>query len=482
MSNNLLNGSASPSNDDNVLTMNSIVVEEIIETINIREENNLITTSVISPKDVALIPKLSENSDYEASSSSFKEILTITRNDINNNNTQEEDITSSTNNHLLVDSKSMINNINSINEFNPSTTINNLDNSKIVVTNNEDSDSSDDSDSDTDSDLLDEHHPYHTSSTMIPLHSNNKEETNNEEINNDITIQNNHLNEEINNNNNGFSTPTLLRQRILNKYKQQLQRSKYHNATDTDTDLDDELLLSHFHNHKYYRALSWIVEKLSTLCYPSSESTFPSEHEIINPSNSGLTHHSSLRSVKSVEEFKKLERAQRSMRRDMQTMFISGFSIFGIFLIVFYNVYFNTNVLKDILMENDNLIERIYFTLKCVLVSAAIFPILILSIIGNRLFKEASSGPLASLSATNRDLQQRVFVQQRVLQNSIEQFMLHALNCAVLSYYLPREDLRIIVFATITFIITRFLFWIGYQIHHSLRALGIYYPILLMIF
>ncbi|KAG2382552.1 hypothetical protein C9374_005132 [Naegleria lovaniensis] len=255
-------------------------------------------------------------------------------------------------------------------------------------------------------------------------------------------------------------TPTLLKQRIMQKYKQHIQQQS---SFTTDTDTDDDLVLTSMSQNKYFRLFSLMIAKF-----------FRIQSRVIAPSG-GLP--------QNIETIRKQEKANRIILRDMLTMFISGFSVFGIFAIVWYNIYFNTDFLKTILEGRDSLVERFYFCIKCIFVSALIFPLIFVAIVRNRLFEEASNPLLTNL--INKEHQLKLVILQRIFQNSIEQFLMHSMSCAMLSYYLPREDLRILVFATVTFLFCRLLFWIGYSIHHSLRALGIvtgaFFNILLLV-
>lgn len=243
------------------------------------------------------------------------------------------------------------------------------------------------------------------------------------------------------------STPTLLKQRIMQKYKQQIQQQS---SFATDTDTDDDMLLTSMSQNRYFRLFSLMIAKF-----------FRIQSRVIAPNGS---------SPQSIEAIRKQEKANRTIQRDMLTMFISGFSMFGIFAIIWYNIYFNTDVLKNILEGRDNLTERFYFTMKCIFVSSWIFPLVFVAIVRNRLFEEASNPLLTNL--INKEHQLRITIHQRVLQNSIEQFIMHSMGCLILGYYVSRENLRIIVFASITFLLCRIFFWIGYTIHHSLRTLG----------
>lgn len=60
----------------------------------------------------------------------------------------------------------------------------------------------------------------------------------------------------------------------------------------------------------------------------------------------------------------------------------------------------------------------------------------------------------------------------RILSNTLEQFVLNAFNQLVLSTYLSESNLRLIPLLTAYFVIGRIAFWIGYQIGPKYRALG----------
>ncbi|EFC40267.1 predicted protein [Naegleria gruberi] len=137
--------------------------------------------------------------------------------------------------------------------------------------------------------------------------------------------------------------------------------------------------------------------------------------------------------------------------------------------------------------------DRLAFGLKCIFVASLLFPFIIQRIASKRLNSEAinpllleeralsisSSGSSTVSSSSTMVLDQQVkldfmFIQtmQRILQNTIEQFIIFSMNVLILSLYLHPKDFKIIIFATITFIVMRIAFWIGYLRHYVMRAIG----------
>lgn len=67
---------------------------------------------------------------------------------------------------------------------------------------------------------------------------------------------------------------------------------------------------------------------------------------------------------------------------------------------------------------------------------------------------------------------QKMVVDGRVADNSTQQFLLFLVGSLALSVTLPAHRLSIIAAASITFVICRIAFWIGYRIKPVYRAFG----------
>lgn len=66
----------------------------------------------------------------------------------------------------------------------------------------------------------------------------------------------------------------------------------------------------------------------------------------------------------------------------------------------------------------------------------------------------------------------RMVVNGRVADNTLQQFVVFAVGLLALSVTLPARSLSFIPAATITFVIARLVFWIGYRVHPLYRAPG----------
>jgi hypothetical protein len=63
-------------------------------------------------------------------------------------------------------------------------------------------------------------------------------------------------------------------------------------------------------------------------------------------------------------------------------------------------------------------------------------------------------------------------INGRVVDNTLQQFVLFLVATTALSVNLPETQLRIIPAAAIVFVAARLAFWIGYRIHPLYRAFG----------
>ena len=100
----------------------------------------------------------------------------------------------------------------------------------------------------------------------------------------------------------------------------------------------------------------------------------------------------------------------------------------------------------------------------------AILPALVLvamyGAIGNgRFFSEAIDPTLGKES-------QKMIVDGRVADNSTQQFLLFFVGSLALSVTLPVHRLSIVAAVSITFVLVRIAFWIGYRIKPVYRAFG----------
>ena len=67
---------------------------------------------------------------------------------------------------------------------------------------------------------------------------------------------------------------------------------------------------------------------------------------------------------------------------------------------------------------------------------------------------------------------QATLINGRVLDNTLQQYVLFVIATMALSVSLAPAQINVIAAATIVFIVARFAFWIGYRIHPLYRAFG----------
>src|SRR5713101_8053568 len=97
----------------------------------------------------------------------------------------------------------------------------------------------------------------------------------------------------------------------------------------------------------------------------------------------------------------------------------------------------------------------------------ALLPLLagIIAVSNNRFFSEAND---PTLRKEDRAMQ----INGRVVENTLEQFILFFVATTALSVNLTSEQMGIIAAAVIVFVVARIAFWIGYRIHPLYRAFG----------
>ena len=97
----------------------------------------------------------------------------------------------------------------------------------------------------------------------------------------------------------------------------------------------------------------------------------------------------------------------------------------------------------------------------------AVIPLLagIMTVGNNRFFSEAIDPTLRKEDAATQ-------INGRVVENTLQQFVLFLVATTALSVNLTAAQMRIIPSATIVFVAARLAFWVGYRIHPLYRAFG----------
>jgi len=113
----------------------------------------------------------------------------------------------------------------------------------------------------------------------------------------------------------------------------------------------------------------------------------------------------------------------------------------------------------------DTSADRIAFALPWGVLAAVPLFAMVIAVGNGRFASEAIDPTLGKESA-------EMVVNGRVADNTHQQFALFLVGMLALSVLLPINWLNIIPAVSITFVLMRFLFWIGYRIHPLYRAPG----------
>jgi hypothetical protein len=100
------------------------------------------------------------------------------------------------------------------------------------------------------------------------------------------------------------------------------------------------------------------------------------------------------------------------------------------------------------------------------LVLPAIVLFAMVAVVGNARFLSEAIDP------TLHKESQRMVVDGRVADNTVQQFLIFIVGLAALSVSLPATSLSVIPAVTVTLVISRLVFWFGYRVHPLYRAPG----------
>ena len=113
----------------------------------------------------------------------------------------------------------------------------------------------------------------------------------------------------------------------------------------------------------------------------------------------------------------------------------------------------------------DTAADRLALALRW-LVVPAILLFAMLATIGNARFLSEAIDP--TLGKGDR----RMIVNGRVADNTLQQFVIFAVGLLALATVLPAHSLSVIPAASVTFVVARVVFWLGYRIQPLYRAPG----------
>lgn len=114
---------------------------------------------------------------------------------------------------------------------------------------------------------------------------------------------------------------------------------------------------------------------------------------------------------------------------------------------------------------SDRYADRLAYALPWTVVAVLPFFFMVAAVGNARFLSEAIDPTLGKES-------QKTIVNGRVADNTLQQFVMFAVGLLALAVTLPMKWLSVIPAVTITFVVARLVFWIGYRIHPLYRAPG----------
>jgi hypothetical protein len=115
----------------------------------------------------------------------------------------------------------------------------------------------------------------------------------------------------------------------------------------------------------------------------------------------------------------------------------------------------------------DSLGARMLLTLKCYCVAVLFCLVTGVEAVAHERLTSPAFDPLAGFQT------RRLLVNQRYLQNTVEQIIVFAASLFGLAAYSPDgSSMRAVVATTVVWIVSRGAFWLGYQRSAALRGLG----------
>lgn len=115
----------------------------------------------------------------------------------------------------------------------------------------------------------------------------------------------------------------------------------------------------------------------------------------------------------------------------------------------------------------DTLSDRMLFTLKCCCLAVLFCLVTGVEAVAHERLSSPAFDPLSGFET------RRLRVNQRYLQNTLEQILVFAAGLFGLAAYSPNGSaMRAVLATAVVWILTRFAFWIGYHRSAAMRGLG----------
>ena len=149
------------------------------------------------------------------------------------------------------------------------------------------------------------------------------------------------------------------------------------------------------------------------------------------------------------------------MTRDQRTVAVGAIS--GVLGMVF--LVWLLSRLIEAPSISDTPADRLAYAARWLVVAVCPLFAMFVAVGNQRFFSEA-------IDPTQGKEDKRMLINGRVADNTLQQFVVFAVGLLALSVMLPAHKLSVVPAVTITFVIARLVFWVGYRIHPLYRAPG----------
>lgn len=145
----------------------------------------------------------------------------------------------------------------------------------------------------------------------------------------------------------------------------------------------------------------------------------------------------------------------------------SGMAAIAASTLISLALWFTLDRLMPPLTGMDSLGARMLVALKCTVVATLFTLVLGVEAVAHERLQSDAFDPLAGHQTT------RLAVNQRFLQNTLEQLVVFTVGLFGLAAYLDSgEAMRMVPATTVVWVLNRFAFWIGYHRSAAMRGLG----------
>ena len=145
----------------------------------------------------------------------------------------------------------------------------------------------------------------------------------------------------------------------------------------------------------------------------------------------------------------------------------SGMAAIAASTLISLALWFTLDRLMPPLTGMDSLGARMLVALKCTVVATLFTLVLGVEAVAHERLQSDAFDPLAGHQTT------RLAVNQRYLQNTLEQLVVFTVGLFGLAAYLDSgEAMRVVPATTVVWVLNRFAFWIGYHRSAAMRGLG----------